>query len=326
MSLLGSGTVEGIEKPISRLVQGTELFKSWEEEAAFALLDAVYELGCTAFDTAHSYGDGACERILGRWLTRRGLRQRVVIITKGAHPSAERQRVTPADITSDLHDSLARLELDCIDLYLLHRDDPSVPVEPIIEALNEHVDAGRVRAIGASNWTHQRIQEANAYAKRNGLVPFAAASPHFSLAEQATPPWDGCLSITGPAMADTRRWYATTRMPVFCWATLSLGFFSGRIARTDSREGPDSLCLRSFGTQENFERLDRAAQLAEKKGLTVPQIAIAYVMSHRLDVFPIIASASPKEFEENRDAVGVLLTPQEAAWLNLDGDRPIDSR
>ena len=311
-----------MEKPISRLVQGTELFKSWEQEEAFALLDQVYELGCTAFDTAHAYGDGRCERILGRWAAGRGVGQQIVIISKGAHPSADRKRVTPFDIASDLHDSLARLGVDCIDLYLLHRDDESVPVSGIMEALNEHLAAGRVRAVGASNWSHLRIMEANAYAAERGLATFVAASPHFSLAEQAEPPWEDCLSITGSGMAEARQWYAAKGMPLFSWATLSLGFMSGRITRRDLDGHADSLCVSSFGTEENFRRLDRATRMAEEKGLTVPQVAVAYVMSQPLNIFPIIASASAQEFKENREAVKLSLTPEEVAWLNLEGERP----
>ena len=313
-----NGAVSGIEKPISRLVQGTELFKSWEPEAAIALLDAVFQLGCTAFDTAHSYGDGHCERILGRWLANNGNRDRIVIISKGAHPSADHRRVTPFDIASDLHDSLARMGVGCIDLYLLHRDDPSVPVGPIMEALNEHLRAGRIGAIGASNWTHMRIQEANTYAEQNGLVPFVASSPHFSLAEQRVPPWEDCLNITGANNAVARQWYAETQMPVFSWATLALGFLSGRISRTSVEGRPDSLCLRSFGTEENFRRLDRAARMGKEKGLTVPQVAIAYVMSQPLNLFPIIASASAEEFKANRDATDLSMTSEEVAWLNLE--------
>ena len=314
------GAIPGVGKPVSRLVQGTELFKSWEPEAALALLDAVFALGCTAFDTAHLYGNGLCERILGRWIGERGIRERVVIIGKGAHHSADRRRVTPFDIGSDLQDSLARMGVDCIDLYLLHRDDPSVPVGPIIETLNEHLQAGRVRAIGASNWSHLRIEEANAHAESHGLTPFVATSPHFSLAEQVEPPWEDCLSITGVGGAAARRWYASTRMPVFSWATLSLGFLSGRIARAGLSADSDSLWARSFGTEQNFRRLDRAAELGRHKGLTVPQVAVAYVMSQPLDLFPIIASACAEEFRANLEGMERPLSPEEAAWLNLERD------
>ncbi|CAN5875957.1 hypothetical protein BH24DEI2_BH24DEI2_18400 [soil metagenome] len=175
------GSVAGIDKPVSRLVQGTVMV-SEDAERGFDLLDEIYALGCTAFDTAHVYGEGDNERTVGRWLRDRGLREKIVLIGKGAHHNADRARVTPFDITADLHDSLARFKTEYIDLYLLHRDDPGVPVGPIIDTLNEHLAAGRIRAFGGSNWTHTRVAEANAYAERNALTPFAASSPNFSLA------------------------------------------------------------------------------------------------------------------------------------------------
>src|SRR4051812_14754926 len=138
------GTLPGIDKPISRLVQGTIMINSRDIDGSFRLLDDVFALGCTTFDTAHVYGSGDCERTLGRWVKERGLRDKVVVITKGAHPNADRKRVTPFDITSDLNDSLARLKVDKIDLYLLHRDDPSQPVGPIVETLNQHYKAGKI--------------------------------------------------------------------------------------------------------------------------------------------------------------------------------------
>ena len=296
------------------------MFKAWDVGPALALLDAVSDLGCTVFDTAHSYGEGSCERILGRWVRDRGNRDGVVIISKGAHHSEGRNRVTPSDIALDLRDSLARLEVDCIDLYFLHRDDPDVPVGPIMDALHEHVQAGRIGAIGASNWTHRRIREANDYAASHGLTPFVATSPHFSLAEQVEPPWENCVSITGPEAAEAREWYEAQGMPVFSWASLSLGFMSGRISRRDLNDGTDVLWKRSFGTDENFQRLDRAKELGERKGLTIPQVAVAYVLNRSLEVFPIIASASRSEFEANSRALEVLLTHEETAWLNLEID------
>ena len=167
--------VRGVGKRVSRLVQGTIMLRSEELEPGLELLDAVYGLGCNSFDTAHVYGGGEGERVLGQWIESRGVRDEVVILTKGAHHNADRRRVTPFDIASDLHDSLARLRTDYVDLYLLHRDDPSVPVGPIVEALNEHLTAGRIRAFGGSNWSAERIRKANEYAKAHGLVPFSAS-------------------------------------------------------------------------------------------------------------------------------------------------------
>ena len=124
------GTVPGVTKPVARLVEGTIMLSTSKLDEGFALLDGILAMGGTTFDTAHGYGNGEAERTLGRWMEARGNRDQVVILSKGAHHNQDRQRVTPYDITADLHDSLARLRTDYIDLYILHRDDPSQPVGP----------------------------------------------------------------------------------------------------------------------------------------------------------------------------------------------------
>jgi aryl-alcohol dehydrogenase-like predicted oxidoreductase len=314
------GQVPGIDKQISRLVLGTMLVKSDED---FRLLDDIFALGCTTFDSAHGYGNGASERTLGRWLETRKAREKVVIITKGAHHNLDRKRVTPFDITSDLYDSLARLNTDYIDLYLLHRDDPAVAVGPIVEVLNEHAKAGRIRAFGGSNWSHTRLQEANDYAAAHGLIPFTASSPQYSLAEQIKEPWDNCISISGPSGLPARTWYLETQMPLFSWSSLAGGFLSGRFNRHNLESAVsalDKLCIESYGSENNFERLDRATMLAAEKGLTVPQIALAYVTSQPQNLYAIVGPDHSDKFKENLMAYNVALSFEELRWLNLETD------
>lgn len=317
------GEVTGVGKPIARLVQGTVMLSSKQLDESFALLDAVYEQGGTTFDTAHGYGGGDCERTLGRWVRSRGLRDQVVIIGKGAHHNQDRERVTPFDITADLHDSLARQQTDYIDLYLLHRDDPSKPVGPIVEVLNEHKRAGKINAFGGSNWSVARIQEANAYAAEHGLEGFVASSPNFSLAVQAQAPWPNCVSISGPNAATEREWYHETQMPLFPWSSLAGGFFSGRFHRDnlDSFEsGLDKLAVTTYCTEENFQRLDRVQTLAEEKGMTIPQIATAYVLSVPLNIFALVGCRTGDEYRANVAAAALRLSPAEIAWLELRSD------
>lgn len=317
------GTVPGVPKPISRLVQGSVMISSKQVEQSFALLDGVLAQGCTTFDTAHGYGGGDVERTFGRWVRERGVRDQIVVIGKGAHHNQDRQRVTPFDITADLHDSLARFKFDFIDLYLLHRDDPSQPVGPIVEILNEHHKAGKIGAFGGSNWSVARLQEANAYAAAHGLQPFVASSPNFSLAVQKQAPWENCISISGPAGAAERAWYEQSQLPLFFWSSLSGGFFSGRFRRDnlDSFETYlDKLCVTTYCTEENFKRLDRVETLAAEKGLSIPQIALAYVLSQPLNAFALVGCATPEEFKANHAASEVRLTPAEVAWLELSSD------
>ena len=312
------GYVPGIDKPISRLVQGSMMLSSRELESSFALLDGIYALGCTAFDLAHVYGGGDVERTFGRWVRDRGLRDDIVIITKGAHHNQDRRRVTPYDITTDLHDSLARLGVQSIDLYLLHRDDPDVPVGPIVEALNEHKAAGLIDAFGGSNWTHERIREANQYAEAHGLTPFVASSPQFSLAEMVEPPWEGCVSIGGPSEAAARAFYAQTQLALFTWSSLAGGFFTGRYRRDNLEmlsEPQDELVKRSYGSDLNLERLERARELAERKGRTLAQIALAYSQHHPLNLFSLVGCRTVGEFEDNLKALDTPMSEDELAWL-----------
>lgn len=318
------GEIPGI-KDVPRVVQGTTMIGSdLDEGESFALLDEVFEMGCNAFDTAHVYSNGDSERIIGRWIQVRDLRHQIIIITKGAAHSEDRRRMTPFDITSDLHDSLARLQTDYIDLYLLHRDDPDVPFEPIIDVLNEHQRAGRLRVFGASNWSHQRIEAANAYARANDLAPFVASSPQFSLADPQGEPWPLCLSIGGPDEAAAREWYTQTQMPLLAWSPLASGFFSGRFRRdnlhTFGEREWDRVVMRAYVSETNFQRLDRAAVLATEKGLTTAQVALAYVMNQSMNLFAVVGSSSAEKFRANVEAGQVHLTPQEMAWLDLRSD------
>ena len=317
------GSVPGIDKPVSRLVQGTVMLDGAEIEASFALLDAAADLGCTAFDTARHYGRGN-EAVVGRWVQERGLQDRVVIIGKGAHPTPERaHRVTPEDISADLDESLRQLGLDTIDLYLLHRDDPAVPVGPIVEALNEHLRAGKVRAFGGSNWTHERIAEANGYAADHGLAPFVASSPQFSLVEQVDEPWPGCISIGGPGNSAARDWYRNNQMAIFAWSSLAGGFLSGSLTRGSDGGLPAdvaSRARRAYGTEDNFERLERARKLAADHSVTVPQIALAYAFSQPLNLFAIAGGESREEVAANVAALNLRLSDASLAWIDARED------
>lgn len=313
------GHVEGIDKPISRLVQGTVYFGDGSDAVAFPVFDAAFAAGCNTFDTAHVYGKGASERILGRWIASRGVRDQVVILDKGAHPMEGRARVTPEDITSDITDSLERLGTDRIDLYLLHRDNPAVPVEPIVDVLNEHHRAGRIKAFGGSNWAYERIAAANAYANANGLVPFAASSPQFSLAEMICPAWEGCISIGGEHGAAARAWYRQNQMAVFAWSSLAGGFMTGKFKRDNLSEFTDYFditTINAYAHESNFARLDRAQEFADRKGMRLTELSLAYVLSQPLNLFALVGARTPDEFADNLTALEWTLTPDEIAWLD----------
>lgn len=301
-------------RDLSRLVLGTMVFDVDDLNTTYPLMDAWLELGGNVVDCAHIYGEGKSERALGHWLADRGRRADLVILTKGACPNVDRNRITPEDISCDLRDSLARLRTDTIDLYLLHRDDPDLAVGPLVEALNEHKRASRIRSFGASNWTTTRLGEANAYAEQHGLEPFACSSPNLSLAKQQEPMWPDCLSAADP---HSRAWYARTKMPLFAWSSQASGFFTGRF-RPDQSAPAD--VARVYFRSDNWDRLRRAEELGRRLGCTANQIALAWVLHQP---FPTYAVIGPRDINELRSSVAALdvsLTPDEVRWLNLEDE------
>jgi aryl-alcohol dehydrogenase-like predicted oxidoreductase len=296
---------EPLGRDLSRLVLGTAAYAEAPLDSSLELLDAWLELGGNAIDTARQYHNA--EPIVARWLRERGCRDDVVLCTKGGHYdiATGRSRVNPDDITADLHESLATLGVDSVDLYWLHRDDPVQPVGPLLETLDGYRDEGLIRAFGASNWSLARLEEAQAYADTNGLEGFACSSPQLSLAVPAEEPWPGCVTIHD---ADSLAWYARTQLPVFAWSTQAQGFFAGRM---------DEHVSRVYDTPENRERLARAERLAAENGATPNQVALAWVL-HR--EFPTYGLIGPRNVDELHESVGALeleLTPDQVRWLDL---------
>ena len=303
-------------EPVSRFLLGTMIIGLDNYEESAALLDSALELGINALDLAYVYGGGNSEKAVGRWMKERGNRDQVFIVTKGAHPDANGPKVYPEAITADLMESLSRLQTDCVDAYLLHRDNPEVPVGPIVEVLNAHHAAGRIRAFGGSNWSWQRIQEANAYAKAHGLEPFRISSPYFGLLEQVDNPWGpGCVSISGQEGAAARDFYASENMPVLAYSSLGRGMLSGRVNRDNYRALLDHAALTAYAHEVNFQRVDRATEMAARMGLSVPQIALCYILSQPFPVFPIVGAASGAELRQLVEAQQIRLSQQACAWL-----------
>ena len=319
------GSILGVDKPVSRLVMGSMVYGMEPErlENTCALLDRFVEAGGTTVDTARIYAKGTSERAFGEWLKKSGRRDQIVVIGKGAHHDLQtfERRVTPEAIHEDIQTSLREMQLDRIDIYILHKDDLDAPVGPIVEALNEEVAAGRIGVFGGSSWTHQRISAANQYAEAKCLQPFSVSSPNLALAVPNEPMWVGCVSIAGDPEAQA--WYARTRMPIFAWSSQARGFFSGRYS-PDLTEGatPDAQnVIRTYYSEANWERYARAGTLAKEKGCTLPQIALAWVLHQPLEVYALIGPATVKELDDCLGALAVELTPDEIAWLNLQGER-----
>jgi len=314
--------IKGIDKSVSRIVYGCTTEAMMKGENVNELLDEIYALGINTFDTAENYG--LSEVSLGNWMKERNNREDIVVITKGCHPYDGVDRMTPEYLRADIEKSFQRLKSDYIDIYLLHRDVLEVPVGPIVEILNEYHKSGKIGAFGGSNWTPERIREANEYALAHGLQPFTVSSPNYSLCRQVNDPWGGsagCVTITGDENAYARQWYRDNQVALFVYSSLGRGLFSGKVRSDEVEKAKEMMgpgAANAYCHSENFERLRRAEQLACEKNATVSRIALAWILKQDVNAFPIVSAATAERIAENVKALEFGLTDEEAKWLNLE--------
>lgn len=299
------GRVPGLDKDVSRLVMGCDNQGSMAQGAM--MWDDFFERGGNAFDTGFIYGGGSIEKLLGQWIKNHGIREQVAVIVKGAHSP----HCNPADLSKQLLVSLDRLQFDTADIYFMHRDNPEIPVADFIEELNAHVKAGRIKAFGGSNWSIQRVQEANDYAASKGLQGFSGVSNNFSLARMVDPVWGGCIHASD---AQSRAWLTQNQIALLPWSSQARGFF----VRGDRAFTADEELTRCWYSDDNFARLERVQQMAKERGWSPINIALAYVLNQPFPTFPLIG---PRTLEETKSSLGGLdieLTPAELKWLNLE--------
>lgn len=310
--------IEGLEEPVSRIFFGTAIRPMLMGENCFELLDAVLDSGINAFDCARGYG--RAEHVLGSWIQSRNNREKVIVLTKCGNVGLfGRVRVNRKVIMRELKKSLNELQTGYVDIYLLHRDDPSTPVSEIMETLNEAKRAGKIRIFGVSNWTHQRIEEANRYAQEHGLEGFSVSSPNYSLARQLKDPYGGsCVTISGPENEDARNWYLKTGMPVLAYSSLGHGFFNGRFQSGDYEAAKKVLDLpaqKGFLYEENMKRLHNAEVLAKRDGCSVAEIAMRYVFSSPMNLFAIASTTKPSRLSGIISAAHAPFSPEDVAYL-----------
>ena len=303
----------GINKPVSEIVLGSAYFSLTDKCKYFDIMDGFIEHGGITIDTGRCYGES--ENVIGLWIESRENRDQILLITKGGlsktNPCTLDDNIENV-IHEDITTSLEYLKTDYIDLYFLHRDKKSLAVGRMIEALNEELERGRIRAFGGSNWEPHRIDEANEYADKHNLTKFVAVSNNYSLGVPTGPYYEGLVWTDETA----RDWHKKTGMPLFAWSSQARGFFTGRF-RPDVRD--DANMVRVYYTDENFERLRRAEQLGKEKGnYSAIQIALAWLLRQIIDVMPVVG---PRTKEELASCVNVLqleLTESEIKWLNLE--------
>jgi aryl-alcohol dehydrogenase-like predicted oxidoreductase len=275
---------------------------------AMVMLDRFIEHGGTAIDTAWQYGvvegDGLNESLIGAWIASREIRHEIVILGKGAHtPFCDPDWIRP-----QLDQSLERLQTDYIDIYMLHRDNQRYPAGEFLEALNALRTAGLVRAYGVSNWSLERVREAETYARQHGIGMFGAISNQFSLADMIQAPWEGCHAASDVCW---REWLTESQTPLMPWSTLAQGF----LARSLEESFGDAEMARCWSSRENIRRHTRLRQLAKTRQVPPAAIGVAYVLQQPFPTYALIGPQTLDELRQSLPALEVTLSPQDISFL-----------
>ena len=304
---------------VSRLCLGTMLMgSSTPAEESHRMLDRFLEAGGNFIDTADTYDDGGSEETLAPWLATR--RDEVVLATKlrfaVSDPGGE--GLAPDRVRKACDASLRRLGIDVIDLYQVHAPDPAVPLEETLEALDGLVQAGKVRALGVSNFPAWLLAWAVALQDRNGWSPFVSLQPQYSLVER---------SIETEILPFCR----AAGLGVLPWGPLGAGFLTGRYSRDEpppegsrmadaADELEESPARRAI--ERNFKVVDEARAIAEAKGATVSQVALAWLLGTDGVTAPIVGPRTFEQLEDLLGATGVSLDDDERARLEAHAPPP----
>lgn len=299
--------LEGLSEPVSQLILGCDN-KDTQEEGA-PVWDHWLSVGGNAFDTAFVYGGGKHETALGNWMAKRGVAGNVVVVVKGAHTP----HCTPDAIGRQLEISLDRLQLDHAPIYVMHRDNPDVPANEFVDALNALKAAGKIGIFGGSNWSVGRFHEANQYAGDNHLQPFTVLNNNLSLAVMEKPVWPGCISSNNTA---TLKYLRAGGAAHFSWSSQARGYFLPVELR--NRLPEDTRPETCFGSAANAERRDRAEKLARDFGVSAHNIATAWVLQQSFPSFALVGPRTIGEIDSSLPGCTVALSAEQVMWLNLE--------
>jgi aryl-alcohol dehydrogenase-like predicted oxidoreductase len=313
-------TLAGTDLKVAPLCLGGNPF-GWTagEAASQAVLDAYMDLGGNFVDTADVYSNwvsghegGESEAILGRWMKARGNRDKVVLVTKvGSRmgPGPEDQGLSRSHITRAVEDSLRRLQTDYIDLYLAHRDDPNTPLKEALEGFTGLVQGGKVRYIGASNYSAKRLAAALQQSDRHGYAPFVCLQPRYNLV--AREDYEGPLEELCVEQG----------LVVITYSALAGGFLSGKYRRGEPlpRTARAANVESRYMNDQGFAVLAEVDRVAKAHGATASQVALAWQMARPSITAPIASATSPEQVRELMGAINLRLSREEIAALDAAG-------
>ena len=274
---------------IDRIVLGSADLRDAPETPH--LLDRFRDRGGRSLDLANVYADGESQRALGKWLRSTGAE--MTLYAKGCHPPY----CSPSLVADEVDKARSDVGLERLDVFMLHRDDTTVPARAWAESLLEQVERGAIGAFGVSNWTVDRLVELRT-ALGDDAGRLAVFSNHFSLGEMVTPTWPGTL---GMSLDDVAAVDALGVVPI-AWASLAAGYFA-------RRESP------SWNSEDNERRRARAEELAAERGVTATTVALAYVLDQPVRVLAAVGTRSEQHLDELLAAATLELMPSELEWL-----------
>ena len=304
---------------LSKACLGTMQFGgTTDEKTACEILDGFVHEGGSFIDTANIYSfgrpncvGGESEQILGRWLRSRGSRADLFLATKvGMEYPGCAKGLRAEQIIGECDKSLKRLGVETIDFYYAHADDRSTPLEESLEAFDRLVESGKVRFIGASNYRTWRLAEALGVSRRNGWSEFCCIQQRYSYLR----PRPG--AVFDPQVATTDELLdmsMATNFPIIGYAPLLKGVLAGR---SDKRLWPQ------YDWPDSHDRLSVLRSVAEEIGASPAQVAIAWMLTGRAPVIPLIAAGSIGQLNENLGGVSLELDPSHVERLNTAGISP----
>jgi len=295
---------------VSPLCLGGNVF-GWtaDERSSFAVLDAYVDGGGNFIDTADTYGVGKSESIIGRWMSTRKNRDRVIIATKvgsrmGNDPNA--QGLSRRHIMAEAEASLKRLQIDVIDLYQAHRDDPNTPLEETMAAFTHLVRQGKVRYVGTSNYSAARLREALQVSEQHGYVRYECLQPQYNLLERTEYERDLEPLCLGEGLG------------VITYFSLARGFLTGKYRPgQELPSSPRAVSIQDrYMNERGFRVLEQLDRIAGAHHVTLAQVALAWIMARPSITSAIASATSVEQVRELLGSVDLQLTAEEIEALN----------
>ena len=314
--------INGLDKKISKLIMGNDNQTDFDQ--ASKLWDHWIKVGGNAFDNAHIYGGGSMETLLGKWHRKRNNLDEIVIIAKGAHTP----NCNPKSLSKQLTESLDRLQTDCADIYIMHRDNLDIPVDEFIDVLNQEKQKGRIKIFGGSNWTLDRFKNGNKWAISKNKEPLSILNNNLALCKMINPLWHGCISSNDKKILE---YLEETQTAHLSWSSQGRGYFlpteicqsiEDKITKDESswrKPGENSSGpLSCFDSEDNRERRKRADKLASELSVTTQNIAGAWPLNLSFPSFALIGPRKVEEIDTSLPSLDITISKEKLDWLNLN--------